>query len=112
MSANKEEDVSLRIQAVNITVDDDFRDRVATAITKLRRYYSGDLINADVFMRVEAHGAPNDKSLRISLGVPGTSIFAEDEGSNWDTMLNTVSGKLKHQLERSFTNSQNSYRQS
>ncbi|ARK11996.1 ribosome hibernation-promoting factor, HPF/YfiA family [Fibrivirga algicola] len=106
------DDVDLRIQAVNITVDDDFKDHITQALAKLRRYYSGDLITADVILRDEAHGAPNTKSLRISLGVPGTAIFAEEEGENWYTMLHTVTGKLKHQLERNFTNSQNSYRQS
>ncbi|GAB3909927.1 hypothetical protein GCM10028803_48600 [Larkinella knui] len=106
------DDVKLRIQAVNSTVDDAFRDRIAQALTKLRRYYSGDLIAADVFLRVEAHGGPNEKSLRISLDVPGAAVFAEDNGQNWDTMLHTVTGKLRHQLERSFTNSQNSYRPS
>lgn len=103
--------VGLRIQAVNITVDDDFKDRISQALVKLRRYYSGDVITADVFLRVEAHGGPKNKSLRINYGVPGTDVFAEEEGENWDTMLHTVTGKLKHQLERKFTNSQNSYRQ-
>ncbi|WP_375445859.1 HPF/RaiA family ribosome-associated protein [uncultured Fibrella sp.] len=106
------EDVGLRIQAVNCTVDDAFRDRITQALTKLRRYYSGDLITADIILREEAHGNPGAKSLRISLGIPGTDIFAEDDGENWDTMLSTVTGKLKHQLERNFTNSQHSYRQS
>ncbi|SOD83301.1 HPF/RaiA family ribosome-associated protein [Spirosoma fluviale] len=105
------DDVRLSINAVNITVDDAFRDRIAQALVKLRRYYSGDLITAEVFLRIEAHGGPNDKSLRIIYGVPGTGAFAEEEGDNWDTMLHTVVGKLKHQLERKFTNSQNSYRQ-
>lgn len=106
------EDVGLRIQAVNITVDDDFKDNITQALVKLRRYYSGDLITADVIMREEAHGGPNAKSLRINLGVPSVDIFAEEAGENWYTMLHTVTGKLKHQLERHFTNSQNSYRQS
>ncbi|MBC3785808.1 HPF/RaiA family ribosome-associated protein [Spirosoma utsteinense] len=106
------DDVSLTIHAVNISVEDDFRDRVGQALVKLRRYYSGDVITADVFLREEAHGGPDSKSLRISFGVPGTIMFAEDNGENWDALLNTVTGKLKHQLERHFTNSQNSYRQS
>ncbi|WP_461151599.1 HPF/RaiA family ribosome-associated protein [Spirosoma pulveris] len=105
------DDVRLSVNAVDITVDDAFRDRIAQALVKLRRYYSGDLITAEVFLRVESHGGPNDKSLRIIYGVPGTGVFAEEEGANWDTMLHTVVGKLKHQLERKFTNSQNSYRQ-
>jgi len=104
------ENVTLRIQAVNITVDDAFRDRIAQALVKLRHFYSGDLIAADVFLREEAHGGGNQKSLRISFGVPGADIFAEDSGENWDGLLNSVVGKLKHQLERKFTNSQNSYR--
>ncbi len=108
---DKLDDVSLRIQAVNITVDDGFRDRVAQALVKLRRYYSGDVISAEVHMREEAHGAPNVKSLRITYGVPGSDVFAEEDGDNWDAMLHSVTAKLKHQLDRKFANSQNSYRQ-
>lgn len=100
----------MTIQAVNITVDDDFRDRVAQALVKLRRYYSGNVTTAEVFMREEAHNGPDQKSLRIRYGVPGSDVFAEESGENWDAMLNTVTGKLKHQLDRKFVNSQNSYR--
>ncbi|MFD2569890.1 HPF/RaiA family ribosome-associated protein [Spirosoma soli] len=102
--------VGLNIQAVNIEVDDDFRDRIVQSLGKLRRYYSGDVIIAEVYMREEAHPGPNEKSLRIRCGVPGTEVFAEESGQNWDAMLNDVTAKLKRQLEHKFANSQNSYR--
>ncbi|GAB3491726.1 hypothetical protein GCM10027341_05070 [Spirosoma knui] len=102
--------VRLDIQAVNIEVDDAFRDRVVQALGKLRRYYSGDVITAEAYMRQEAHPGPNEKSLRIKYGVPGSDVFAEESGDNWDTLLNDVTGKLKRQLEHKFANSQNSYR--
>lgn len=102
--------IKLNIQAVNIHVDDDFRERVLQALVKLRRYYSGDVTTAEVYMREEAHQGPNQRSLRIRYGVPGSDVFAEESGENWDAMLNTVAGKLKHQLDRKFVNSQNSYR--
>ncbi|CCH55829.1 hypothetical protein BN8_05118 [Fibrisoma limi BUZ 3] len=103
------DDVRLDIQSVNFTVDEDFRDRVLQALAKLRHYYSGDVITAEVYMRVEAH-QQNDKSLRIKYGVPGSDVVADEDGENWDHLLNNVTAKLKRQLDKRFGNSQNRYR--
>lgn len=108
---DKLDDVRLDIQAVNIAIDDDFRGRIRGALGRLRRYYSGHVITAEVYLREEAHPGPNQKSLRIKYGVPGDDVFAEESGESWDHLLNSVTAKVKHQLDRRFGNSQNRYRQ-
>jgi|GEM_PF-357374 len=101
------DNVRLDIETVNFEITDNQRDIILEALSKLRRYYSGDVITAEVYMRVEAHGGPNDKSLRIKYGVPGNDVFAEDNGENWGTMAHNVTAKLKRQLEKRFGNSMN-----
>lgn len=107
----KLDDVRLDIQAVDITIDPDFRDRILLALTKLRRYYSGDVITAEVYMEKASHSGPDFRSLRIKFGVPGNDVVADDTGDNWDKLLHNVTDKLRVQLERRFDNSQNAYRQ-
>lgn len=104
------DDVRIDMQAVGVDIDDDFKDRVLDALGKLRRYYSGDVITAEVYMREEVHQRSDTKTLRIKYGVPGDDVVADDTGESWDHLLNTVAGKLKHQLDRRFSNSQNRYR--
>ena len=106
----KLDDVRLNIQAIDIDLDSDFRDRILLALTKLRRYYSGDVITAEVYMQHQTQSAPNQYSMRIKYGVPGNDVVADDTGDNWDHLLHSVTAKLKSQLERMFDNSQNSYR--
>lgn len=103
-------DVRLDIETVNVEIDDDFRGRVVDALGKLRRYYSGDVITAEVYMRQETYAGPNEKSMTIKYGVPGEDVVASDTGENWDHLLNSVTAKVKHQLDRRFSNSQNRYR--
>ena len=104
------DDVRIDMQAVGVDVDDDFKDRVTGALGRLRRYYSGDVITAEVYMRQESQQRSDTKTLRIKYGVPGDDVVADDTGESWDHLLNTVTAKLKHQLDRRFSNSQNSYR--
>mgnify|MGYP002777822556 CR=1 FL=1 len=100
-------DVRLDIEAVDFELSETQRQIIMEALGKLRRYYSGDVITAEVYMRQEAHGGPNDKSLRIKYGVPGNDVVADDTGENWGTLANSVTAKLRKQLEKRFGNSMN-----
>lgn len=96
--------VRLDIQTVGFTPDDDLEASVLDALTKLRRFYKGDLITAEVYMKLEPNQRSNDKHVGIKYGVPGNDAFADDNGDNWYTLLNNVVTKLHHQLDKRFGN--------
>ncbi|GAA4405077.1 hypothetical protein GCM10023187_23140 [Nibrella viscosa] len=99
------DDVRLDIQAVDFELSDGLRDRILQSLAKLRRYYSGDVITAEVYMRLEESHGPNDKSYRVKYGVPGNDVFAEDSGDNWGALISSVADKLQRQLEKQFARS-------
>ncbi|GAB3281608.1 hypothetical protein GCM10027347_57390 [Larkinella harenae] len=104
------DNVRLDIEAVGFTLDDDLRASVLDALTKLRRYYKGDVITADVYLKIEPSQRSNDKHVGIKYGVPGNDVFADDSGENWYTLLDSVATKLQRQLEKRFGNHTNANR--
>lgn len=99
------DDVRLDIEAVDFDLSDGLRERVIQSLGKLRRYYSGDVITAEVYMRLRESHRPNDKSYRVKYGVPGNDVFAEDTGDNWGALISSVADKLQRQLEKQFARS-------
>lgn len=98
------EGVRLDIQSVGFTPDADLEASVLDALTKLRRFYKGDLATAEVYMKLEPNQRSNDKHVGIKYGVPGNDVFADDNGDNWYTLLNNVATKLHRQLDKRFGN--------
>ncbi|MBD2702054.1 HPF/RaiA family ribosome-associated protein [Spirosoma sp. BT702] len=104
------DNVRLDIEAVGFTLDDDMRASVLDALTKLRRFYKGDVITADVYLKVEPSQRSNNRHVGIKYGIPGNDAFAEDSGDNWYELINNVVGKLQRQLEKRFGNHTHDHR--
>ena len=104
------DDVRLDIEAVGFTLYDDLRESVLDALIKLRRFYKGDVITAEVYMKLEPNQRSNNKHVGIKYGVPGNDVFADDSGDDWYTLINNVAGKLQRQLEKRFGNHTNANR--
>lgn len=104
------DDVRLDIEAVGFTLSDDLESTVLDALTKLRRFYKGDVITAEVYMKLEPNQRSNGMHVGIKYGVPGNDVYADDEGDDWYTLINTVTVKLQRQLEKRFGNHTNANR--
>ncbi|GAB3318385.1 hypothetical protein GCM10027299_09820 [Larkinella ripae] len=104
------DNVRLDIEAVGFTLDDDLQASVLDALSKLQRFYKGDVITADVYLKLEPNQRSNEKHVGIKYGVPGNDVFADDSGDDWYGLLNSVVAKLQRQLEKRFGNHTNSNR--
>lgn len=104
------DNVRLDIEAVGFTLDDDLQASVLDALSKLRRFYKGDVITADVYLKLEPNQRSNEKHVGIKYGVPGNDVFADDSGDNWYELINNVTAKLQRQLEKRFGNHTNANR--
>lgn len=104
------DNVRLDIEAVGFTLDEDLRASVMDALMKLRRFYKGDVITADVYLKVEPNQRSNNRHVGIKYGVPGNDVFADDSGDNWYELINNVVTKLQRQLEKRFGNHTNANR--
>ncbi|CAN5368132.1 hypothetical protein BH09BAC4_BH09BAC4_33050 [soil metagenome] len=102
--------VRLDIEAVGFTLDDDLQAVILEALSKLQRYYKGDVITADVYLKVEPNQRTNTKHVGIKYGVPGNDVFADESGDNWYSLINDVVTKLQRQMEKRFGNHTNANR--
>lgn len=104
------DDVRLDIESVGFTLSDDMEATVLESLAKLRRFYKGDVITAEVYMKLEPNQRSNEKHVGIKFGVPGNDVFADDNGDDWYVLLNNVVVKLHKQLEKRFGNHTNANR--
>lgn len=104
------DDVRLDIESVGFTLSDTMEATVIDSLAKLRRFYKGDVITAEVYMKLEPNQRSNEKHIGIKYGVPGNDVFADDNGDDWYTLLNSVVVKLQKQLEKRFGNHTNANR--
>lgn len=104
------DNVRLDIEAVGFTLTDDLRVSVLDALSKLQRFYKGDVITADVYLKVEPNQRSNEKHVGIKYGVPGNDVYADESGDNWYALIHSVVGKLQRQLEKRFGNHTNANR--
>ncbi|NEU70160.1 ribosome-associated translation inhibitor RaiA [Spirosoma agri] len=102
--------IRLDIEAVGFTLDDGLRAFVLETLSKLQRFYKGDVITAEVYLKVEPNQRTNDKHVGIKYGVPGNDVYADDSGDNWYELINSVEAKLQRQLEKRFGNHTNANR--
>lgn len=92
--------IRMDIQTVGFDASEGLQQSIGKALQRLKRFYSGDVIAADVYMRNEETHSPSEKSLRIRVGVPGKDAFADDTGTAWEPLLRSVTDKLVKQLEK------------
>lgn len=104
------DNVRLDIEAVGFTLTDDLRVSVLDALSKLQRFYKGDVITADVYLKMEPNQRSNEKHVGIKYGVPGNDVYADESGDNWYSLIHSVVGKLQRQLEKRFGNHTNANR--
>ena len=91
--------ITLNIQAVDITIDEDTKDTIRKSISRLSRHY--DKIEwADVYLEDKKEKSTEQKHVSIRLGIPGNDPFASDYGDNFHALLTSVEEKLRKQLEK------------
>lgn len=91
--------ITINIQAVDMNVGEEVKDRIRKVITKLTRIY--DKIEwADVYLEDKKEKSTEQKHVSIRLGIPGKDPFATEYGDNFHALLSAVEQKLHRQLEK------------
>ncbi|GAB2768469.1 hypothetical protein GCM10027275_08830 [Rhabdobacter roseus] len=98
------EGIRLDIQAVDLELDEGFLQRIEDSIARIRRFYKGDIIYADFYLKQETNHPVNEKSLNIKLGIPGNDPFASEKGDEWAVLLKNATEQLIRQLQKQHRN--------
>lgn len=78
-------------------VNDYTKGIIEDKLQKLDKF-NGDILRADVYLKMGDNLIPNDKIVQVRLHVPGQDIFAEANSDTLEKAANEVSDKLRAQL--------------
>ena len=96
------EGIRLDIQAINFELDESFLKRIESALDRIRRFHSGDIIYADFYLKKEPNQSTNDKSVHIKIGIPGRDPFAAEKGSDWAQLLKDTTEQVIKQIQKQY----------
>lgn len=91
------QNIKLDIQTVDFDPTSDVMGAIRTELKKLMRIY-GNIVGAEVYLKMSNRAEPDNKMARIRVGVPGQNLFAEACSTTWIQALSEVTGKLRTQI--------------
>lgn len=91
--------MKVHTESVQFKADQKLLDYIGKKMERLERFF-GNIINAEVKLRLENSGQVRDKVAEIRIFVPGQNFFAKETDKSFEAaVLETVSD-LRRQLER------------
>jgi len=91
--------MNVKINFVNIDSDNKLKTFVNQKVNKLSQFYE-DILNADVFLKVENNQDLENKISEIKLDIPGSPLFAKKQGKTFEEATDTAVEALRRQLTK------------
>jgi putative sigma-54 modulation protein len=89
--------MNIRINAVKFVADAKLEEFIEKKVSKLARY-SDDIINAEVFLKLENTPDLENKVVEIKIDIPGNDLFAHKQSKSFEESTDDVVDALKQQL--------------
>ena len=89
--------MNIRINAVKFDADTKLVEFIQKKVSKLARYFD-DIINAEVFLKLENKPDMENKIVEIKLDVPGSDFFAQKQSKTFEESTDVAVDALKQQI--------------
>jgi len=89
--------MNVRINAVKFDADTKLVEFIEKKVNKLARYFD-DIINAEVFLKLENTPDLENKVVEIKLDIPGSDLFARKQSKSFEESTDVVVDALKQQI--------------
>jgi putative sigma-54 modulation protein len=89
--------MNIRINAVRFDADTKLVQFIEKKVNKLARYFD-DIINAEVFLKVENTAELENKVVEIRLDIPGSDLFASKQSKTFEESTDIAVDALKQQI--------------
>jgi putative sigma-54 modulation protein len=89
--------MNIRINAVRFDADSKLEQFIEKKVSKLARYFD-DIINAEIFLRLENTPDLENKVVEIKLDIPGSDLFARKQSKTFEEATVIVVDALKQQI--------------
>ena len=91
--------MNIRINAVRFDADTKLEEFIEKKVSKLARYFD-DIINAEVYLKLENSPDIENKVVEIKLDIPGGDLFARKHTRSFEESTDIVVDALKQQILR------------
>ncbi len=89
--------MNVRINAVRFDADSKLVSFIEKKVSKLSRYFD-DIINAEVYLKLENTPDLENKVVEIRVDIPGSELFARKQSKSFEESTDTVVDALKQQI--------------
>jgi putative sigma-54 modulation protein len=89
--------MNIRINAVRFDADTKLEQFIEKKVNKLARYFD-EIINAEVFLRLENTADLENKVVEIRLDLPGSDLFARKQSKSFEQSTDDAVDALKQQI--------------
>jgi len=91
--------MNIRINAVRFDADTKLVQFIEKKVSKLARYFD-DIINAEVFLKLDNSPDLGNKIVEIKLDIPGSDLFAQKQTKSFEESTDIAVDALKQQILR------------
>jgi putative sigma-54 modulation protein len=89
--------MNVRINAVRFDADSKLVSFIEKKVSKLSRYFD-DIINAEVYLKLENTSDLENKVVEIRVDIPGSELFARKQSKSFEESTDIVVDALKQQI--------------
>lgn len=91
--------MNIKIQSIKFDADKKLTDFVEKKVSKLERYFD-NIVDAEVFLRLQNSQELDNKVAEIRLKVPGSDLFAQRQSKTFEEALDDCIDALKTQIQK------------
>lgn len=91
--------MNITIQAVHFDADIKLKELINQKLSKLVKFYN-EILNVDVFLKLENSGQVRDKIVELKAGLPGNTIVVTATGKSFEASLDEANEIIIRQLKR------------
>tara|TARA_R110002072_G_scaffold302811_1_gene488908 strand:- start:263 stop:568 length:306 start_codon:yes stop_codon:yes gene_type:complete len=91
--------VKLNVRSVNFDADIKLVDFIQARINKLTQFFD-QIIEADVYLKVDNNHEVENKTAEIRLYIPGNDLFAKKTAKNFEAASDEVVEALRRQAKK------------
>ena len=91
--------MNIKIQSIKFDADKKLTDFIEKKVSKLERYFD-NIVDAEVFLRLENSQELDNKVAEIRLKVPGSELFAQRQSKTFEEAVDDSIDALKIQIQK------------
>lgn len=91
--------MNIKIQSIKFDADKKLTDFVDKKVNKLERYFD-NIVDAEVFLRLQNSQELDNKVAEIRLKVPGSDLFAQRQSKTFEEAVDDCIDALKTQIQK------------